>query len=498
VATAHPATIERDVLQSHAVLAETNLAVLFAVGDLVYKVKRPLAFAFVDQRTLADRQRLCRDELMLNRRFSPDVYVGVVDVVDDGRVVDSAVVMQRMPSERSLTRLVRAGAPVASCVRAIARNIARYHAIADRSDEISAAGSLAAMSELWQLSLTEIRELAPPVLDRSVLDEIAERSARYLAGRQPLFDRRVALGLIVDGHGDLLADDIYCLDDGPRLLDCLEFDSRFRCGDVLLDVAFLAMDLERLGRADLGAAFIDAYVELSDEHHPTSLVDHYIAYRALVRAKVLGYRALGGVGDAAAEANRLLALAADHLALGEVRLVVVGGLPATGKTTLAEQLSRRKGWTVLSTDAVRRELTGAPATEQPFGEGTHDADTNAATYGRLLERARVALGQGERVILDGSFADRRWRAEARDVADAGQAMLTELCCIAPRALAVDRLVARSRARTDDATRATVLSDATPAIAEEMARRFAPWPSATTIDTSATVDDALVAMLAALG
>ena len=179
-----------------------------------------------------------------------------------------------------------------------------------------------------------------------------------------------------------------------------------------------------------------------------------------------------------------------------MRLVVIGGLPGTGKTTLAETLSKRRGWTVLSTDAVRRELTGRPQGELAFGEGTHDPRTTAATYRTLFERARTALGLGERVILDGSFADARWRTEARDVAEAQKALLTELRCAAPSALAAERLVAR--VRSHGATSAVVLSDATPAIAAEMARRFAPWPAATTIDTAATADEVLAATMAALG
>src|SRR5213079_1977590 len=115
-----------------------------------------------------------------------------------------------------------------------------------------------------------------------VIDEAEELACRFLAGRGPLFDARIRDGRIVDGHGDLLANDIFCLDDGPRILDCLEFDDRLRFGDVLLDIGFLAMDLERLGRLDLARAFLAAYREASAETHPRSLEHHYIAYRALV------------------------------------------------------------------------------------------------------------------------------------------------------------------------------------------------------------------------
>ena len=269
--------MERHQLESCPVIAETNISVLRVAGDKVYKTKQPRTFPFVDQKSLTDRQRLCHQEVELNRRFSPDVYVGVEDITDGGETVDVAVVMERMSSERSLTRLLEAGVDVEECVKDVARQMAIYHQSAPRSAHISEAGTYGAVKELWRLSLQEMEAFVPSLLDPSVFREVSNRSAQYLAGRQTLFDFRVGLGLIVDGHGDLLADDIYCLKDGPRLLDCLEFDERFRFSDVLLDLAFLAMDLKRLGHAHLAKVFVDEYVDLAGEHHPTSLTHHYIA-----------------------------------------------------------------------------------------------------------------------------------------------------------------------------------------------------------------------------
>ncbi len=127
-----------------------------------------------------------------------------------------------------------------------------------------------------------------------MLDEVATRATRYVQGRTPLFAARVAQGWMRDGHGDLLADDIFCLADGPRVLDCLDFSDELRYGDVLADVAFLAMDLERLGAPELAARFVRLYDEFSGERHPASLVDYYIAFRALIRAKVSALRVDAG------------------------------------------------------------------------------------------------------------------------------------------------------------------------------------------------------------
>jgi uncharacterized protein len=472
--------MERHQLESCPVIAETNISVLRVAGDKVYKTKQPRTFPFVDQKSLTDRQRLCHQEYNLNRRFSPDVYLGVEDITDGGTIVDAAVVMKRMPAERSLARLLEAGVDTELCVKDVARQMAIYHQSAPRSAHISEAGTFRAVQELWRLSLQEMEVFAPSVLDSLVLTEVSTRSAQYLAGRRNLFDFRVGLGLIVDGHGDLLADDIYCLEDGPRLLDCLEFDERFRFGDVLLDLAFLAMDFKRLGHAHLANLFVDEYVDLAGEHHPTSLIHHYIAYRALVRCKVQCYRAQSGVVGAAQQASLLLALAANSLSLAEVRLIVIGGLPGTGKTTVAEMMSAHCSWTVLSSDAIRREIGGVPSREQAYGEGSHDPAVTKRTYDTLLRRAKAALSLGESVILDASFADETWRAAARELANQTHAALVELCCVAPAAVANQRI---SRRRQHVAPHQTLLSDATPAIAATMAEHFSLWPTAVVLDTT---------------
>ena len=188
----------------------------------------------------------------MNRRFSPDVYLGVEEIVDEaGRVVDHAVLMRRMPAERRLATLARQHLDVASCLRSVARVMATCHAGSVRSEVISSVATPAALRDLWERSLRELEAFVPRPLDGSMLTRVDELAHRYLDGRSALLAERIARGRIVDGHGDLLADDIFCLDDGPRILDCLEFDDRLRWGDVLLDVGFLAMDLERLGRTDL-------------------------------------------------------------------------------------------------------------------------------------------------------------------------------------------------------------------------------------------------------
>jgi uncharacterized protein len=481
-----------------AEVAETHSAIVFFVGERAYKVKKPVDLGFLDFRTRQAREDICHREVALNRRLAPDVYLGVADVVGpDAQPCDHLVVMRRMPPERRLATLVAHGEPVDDHLWHLAHLIAAFHARAERLPAADAAASASALGQRWADNTASLRHHADGSVDRTLVDHVDALAMRYLGGRKPLFERRIADGRACDGHGDLLADDIFCLEDGPRVLDCIEFDDHLRYGDVLADVAFLAMDLERLGRPELAVRFLAAYREHTDDTWPLSLAHHYIAYRAHVRAKVSAIRAAQGDEGSIDAARQHLSMTHDHLEAGRVRLVLVGGLPGTGKSTLSGDLGDTLNATVLRSDEIRKELAGMPATSPaaaPFREGIYSAQATTATYESLLERAGVALEMGETVILDASWTDDAWRRRARDLADRRDADLVELECHAPADVAASRLRWRAE-RRDFRTDAGDASDATPQIAEQMAQTAAPWPSATPIDTYSTPDTARDAALA---
>ena len=469
-----------------ASVAETHSAIVFFVGDRAYKLKKPVDLGFLDFRSREAREAVCHHEVELNRRMAPDVYLGVADVSGpDGSVCDHLVVMRRLPSQRRLAALVLAGAPVERHLWQLAHLLAALHGRSPRSAAADAAAGLAATRARWEANTDALIAMGGRIFDDATIGRVHGLACRYLDGREPLFRRRVADGRAVDGHGDLLADDVFCLEDGPRALDCIEFDDRLRLGDGLADAAFLAMDLERLGRPDLGRYFLGAYGEHRGDSWPASLAHHQIAYRAQVRAKVTAIRAGQGTWEAADEARRLLDQAADHLEAGRVRLVVVGGLPGTGKSTLAQGIAAEVGALLVRTDEVRKELAGLRS-DQPapadLGSGIYSAEATARTYQEVLHRAGLALGMGESAVLDGSFLDARWREEARAVAAAASADLVELRCEAPAEVAADRIRRRAVAGRDP-------SDATPEIAAALAAAAAPWPLATTIDTAGDAAEA---------
>lgn len=461
----------------------THSAELWFVEDLVVKRKRPVDLGFLDFRTLSSRLEACQREVSLNRRLGTDAYLGVADVRnDDGEVVDAAVVMLRLPDEQRLSTRAEAGDDLADCVRQVARRLATFHAGQPPTDDRARFAGPAALRTNWHDNLAVLRD-HPELADADVVTHLVSQVTSWLDGREDLLLHRIDAGMVRDGHGDLVADDIFCLPDGPEILDCLDFAERYRIADILQDVAFLAMDLERLGRSDLAALFIDAHAELFGIRHPRGLLHHYIAYRAGVRAKVACLTDDPFPQDVAP----YLEIMARHLHAGHPRLVLVGGLPGTGKSTLANALAERLGWMVLRTDEVRKDLVGQAHTEAA-GPQAYTTRTTAMTYAELLDRARTLLTRGQSVVLDASWSDVEHREVATAVAQEAHSELIALQCIAPTQVAHQRIANR---RGD-------ASDATTTVHDQMAHQFAAWPQAHGIDTDQDPDATLRAAMAAVG
>jgi aminoglycoside phosphotransferase family enzyme/predicted kinase len=466
-----------------AAVAETHAATVVFLGDRAYKVKKPVNLGFLDFSTPEARHRVCLRELELNRRFAPDVYLGVAQAgLVGGEPCEWLVVMRRMPADRRLTALLTTGEDVRGPLRALARQLAAHHATARRSERVDAMGLPDAVRDRWLTNLDpleEFRDAVSGIVDGDLLDGVRHRALRYVDGRRPLFEARVAAGFVRDGHGDLLADDIFCLPDGPRALDCLEFDDDLRSLDGLDDAACLAMDLERLGAPEASRDFLDWFAEFSGRPRVQSLAHHYVAYRATMRAKVACLRWAQGVAGSATTAGRLLAIADRHLRAGDPTLVLVGGAPGTGKSTVAGRLADELGAVLLRSDRHRKELAGLePATPQPaaWGTGLYTPAGTARTYDELLAHAGALLAMGETVVLDATWSSAEHREHARRTAAQAFSPIVELRCAAPADLAVERI--RARRGTGDP------SDADPDIARRLADDFEPWPEATVLETTA--------------
>ena len=468
----------------YAEIRETHTGVVVLVGDRAYKGKKPITTDFLDHSTAESRERSCQREVELNRRLAPDTYLGVAHMSDpSGGPAEPVVVMRRYPEACRLATRVRNGEPVTSALERVADELARFHERADRGRAIDEQGKVRAVRALWQENIAELKRFVGSMLPADKVRDLEDLATQFIAGRSVLFTARVEDRCIVDGHGDLLADDIFCLSDGEvEILDCLEFDDALRHVDVIDDAAFLAMDLEFLDGRELADQFLESYGRLSGDTAPSSLKHFYIAYRAVVRAKVDCIRVNQGHPDAAQDALRHVDMAVDHLQAGAVRLVLVGGGPGTGKTTVAHGLADRVGAQVVSTDEVRRELQQSgtvTGTSGVLDRGLYSPENVGEVYHAVLRHAHLLLAGGRSLILDGTWRDPRHRAAARQLAADTHSALSEILCVASAETAASRVAGRPPGGA---------SDATPGIAEALKDAGQDWRDAFHLDTNQPLAD----------
>lgn len=470
---------------------ETHTGVVVLVGDRAFKAKKPVLTDFLDFREPEQRERACLREVELNSRLSPDSYLGVAHLTDPvGGPAEPIVVMRRYHEDDRLATIVTDSADeyVHNALDAIAGVLARFHEKAGRSAAIDCQGKVGAVDGRWRENLLELNRHAGGSMSELSFDSLARiqrLATEFVSGRAPLFRRRIDERCIVDGHADLLADDIFYVDGAPALLDCLEFDDNLRFVDRIDDAACLAMDLEFLGRKDFGDYFLQRYAIHSADRAPSSLTDFYIAYRAVVRAKVDCLRQSQGTLDAAGNVARHLAIAIQHLEHGSVRLALVGGNPGTGKSTLARALAERVGAQVISTDEIRRELHESAAITGGSGvldAGLYNRNNVSTVYEVALGRARELLGNGQSVILDGTWQDPHIRAHAHQLAMDTLSAMVELKCVVPVDVAAERIMTR---RPGD-------SEVTPEIAVALASRNGRWDTAYPVDTARSLEHSVEA------
>jgi len=438
-------------------LIETHVSWLFLAGQRVYKVKKPMDFGFLDFTTLERRRHFCNEEVALNRRLSPDVYLGVAEIREHGgrlaiegpgQTVEYAVVMRRLPKERAMSALLARGEVSEDSVRRIAARIAAFHREAATSEEIARLGGYDAVAQNVRENFAQTAAYIGRTIERGDYDELRAYSEAFLDVRQPEFRSRERDGWVRDCHGDLHAAQIF-LDDGIHIIDCIEFNQRFRYSDVAADIAFLAMDLDRHGRRDLSTVLVSAYRQAMGDDGFLAFLDFFKVYRAYVRGKVEGFRlAQPGLSEAEARQVQRTARGYFDLARSYLRplprptLFLTAGLMGTGKTRLAEGLARRWGLVHISSDLVRKELAGISVAEhryEPFNQGIYSQESTLETYREMFRRAEALLRQGRSVVLDASFSGSALRREALAIArDTGTASRL-LLCAAPDAAVRPRL-----------------------------------------------------------
>jgi uncharacterized protein len=465
----HPRSVE---------VRQTHVSYAFIAGHYVYKIKKPVRFAFLDACTLTRRHQLCLDEVRLNRRLAPDVYLGVVPILmrrgevvlgtaSNGAdaaatVVEWAVRMRRLGEDTMLDRMLAERRVSAPQIHAIAARLAAFHraAATDQGWKHGAAASI------WRLVRGNIGELAIDCADAIAPDEQDELESfahRVIELRWGLLNRRALSGRVCEGHGDLRCEHVSLAEDSVAIIDCVEFSEELRYVDIASDVGFLAMDLDRLGARGFSDELVGAYREASGDADLPLLIPLYKFHRALVRAKVEGLTSrdtgitLERRSAAAEAARRYIALALDFAHESRPALIVVCGVSGSGKSTVARRLADRLGFEWLRSDEVRKRLAGVAPTERlsdSYAAGAYSRDFTDKTYAALLAEAADRLQGGAGVIVDATFAARAYRAQALALAERAHVPVLFVECTASHDEIVRRLTARAR-RADEISDADV-------------------------------------------
>ena len=413
----HPATVE--VMQTH-------ISAVFLAGDEVYKLKKPVQFSFLDYSTLALRQHYCEEEVRLNHRLAPTVYLGVVPVLrtsegyrvreavnmQDATVVDYLVRMRRLPPERTLAALIANGQVTKFGIHALAKRLAHFHNTAATTD----AAAYGAPTVVWQ-ALADNFHTTAPFIGRTISERqdtvIQTYSEQFFATHQELLKTRVRTDRVREGHGDLRCDHVYFLDDGIAIIDCIEFNPRLRTCDVASELAFLAMDLELRGAVSWAQELVHSYATLADDDALFSLLPFYQCYRAYVRGKVESLKSVEPEIPAAEQAQaRQQARRSFRLAYRYARgtpapaLIVVCGQIGTGKSTVAQRVSEQTGFAVLNSDVIRKRRAGLlpiARTAAEYQADLYQPDVTRKIYDTIHRAAEEELRSGRGVILDATY-----------------------------------------------------------------------------------------------
>lgn len=439
---------------------ETHISWVFLAGDYAYKFKKPLDLGFLDFRERERRLHFCREELRLNGRLAAEIYLDVVGArrTGDGWRVgaltddaEPAVRMRRFPAEARLDRCLEAGRLEAGALEAFAHDLARFQGALPPAPPDAGYGDAAAVTRpaLANFAALPRQAVDPDTGDAlTQLEDWTRHRAAALSGR---FAARLAAGCIREGHGDLHLANLVLLDGRIRAFDGIEFDPALRWIDVQSEVAFLLMDLESRGHAQLGWRFYNAWLAAGGDYDGLALLDWYLAYRHLVRAKIDGIRlAQGGLEDA--ESTRLRARLANHIDLAARHahppvplLILMHGRSGSGKSRLAARLAPCLPAAWVRSDLERKRMHGLdPLAAAPaaVGRGLYDAAAGARTYARLARIARTALDAGISLIVDAAFLETARREEfVRLALDCGGRPVV-LACDAPPEVLRERVAGR--------------------------------------------------------
>lgn len=438
-------------------LLQTHISYVALTGKYAYKIKKPVNFGFLDFSTIEKRKFFCEEELRLNRRLCPDIYLDVVPITEsdgilrvngDGKIVDYAVKMEEFSQEKIMRHIMMKKEVDVEIFDKISDILVGFYSKNRDSDKIKSYGSIKSIRYNTDENFEQMKEFIDVSISKEYYDFIKKTTNSFLEEKKDFFEKRIKNGFIKDCHGDLHTGNIVIDNDKICIFDCIEFNKRFRYGDVASDIGFLAMDLDFLGYPYHSSYFIERYVEKSSDFNVFDVLNFYKCYRAFVRGKVNSFR-LNESGLSQSEKKGIIStcrryfnLAKYYASLCSLQLrdktrsllFVVTGLTGTGKTTIAGKISVDYHAFKISSDRLRKELAGVDIYERHYDKyntGLYSPEKMRQVYDKMFENTVSLLRNNRNVVLDATFKTNALREEAVRIAKENNALCLFIYCNCP-------------------------------------------------------------------
>ena len=402
---------------------ETHISKVFLTGPYAYKIKKPMDLGFLDFSSIDKRRFYCDQEVMLNRRLTKDIYLDVVPIsfkqntyVLGGKrnIVEYAVKMRQLNDSHSLCRMINRQEINRDDITDLGQKLAQFYVHAPISEHLTAEEGWQNILEACRENFRQTQAFSKPLPYKETWEAVQKATLCFLQTRKSYFIHRFKTGKIRDCHGDLRTEHIYFTDTGIQIIDCIEFNERLRHIDMISDIAFLLMDLDFRGVPGIGDDLLNEYLKGTDDLNGFLMLKFYKCYRAFVRYKVnCIFLASPEITarerkEKTLEMHKHLDLAHEYaLEFSRPGIWIICGMPATGKSTIANALGQALEIEPLHSDIIRKTLFGLEPHEcggTRFKEKIYSSSGTQLTYKTLLHRARQELAKGSSVILDATFS----------------------------------------------------------------------------------------------
>lgn len=444
---------------------QTHISYVFITDEFVYKIKKPVNFGFLDFTTLKKRKYFCEREVELNRRLSPEIYLGVVPVTErngnfefegKGKIVEYAVKMKKLPEEGMMKELLQKGEITEKHIDLIVNILVPFYKSAETGEKVNPYGSIETIFYNTNENFEQTKNFVGVALTEEKYNHIINYNNTFIEQKKELFGKRIKEGFIRDGHGDLYSANI-CFDDLRKvyIFDCIEFNERFRCGDVCCDISFLAMDLDYHRYKNLSKYFIETYIEKSKDKDIYELLNFYKCYRAYVRGKI-GCFTYASSEISEEERKRALESAqryfdlAYYYAGGIPKIIVFFGLSGTGKTFLSQNILKKIPAVYIASDITRKKLLNLDPNKHyyaQFEKGIYSPEITLKTYEKMIEMTIEEVSYGRDVVLDATFREKKFRDLLRKRLKNVKAKVYWILCTAKDEVVKERIFKRTLENT---------------------------------------------------